>query len=437
MKSKTQKFGILGGGPSGLSVAQFLKHDSTILEREDHPGGLAASFFDQGYTFDFAPHIIFSRDKKVLDFIVKSLGSNSHTVKRSNKVCYKGIFMKYPFENDLAALPKQETYECLIDYLSNPYKQKYSKPKNLAQWFLSNFGQSICEKYLFPYNEKVWNLPVKDLSMTWASRIPNPPVEDIVKSALGIPTEGYTHQLYFHYPLQGGYQSISEAWAKKAKIIYNFNVKKITKTKNNTFIVSNGKDVHLYNQLVSTIPIHELIKITNLNIPAYVRKAVDQLIVNPLLIVSLGIKGEDKNKFTAIYFPDKDFPVNRVSFPGTMSPNNAPQGTYSLQAEITCKSDSATWKLSDEVILNQVIDGLATRGIIPDKAKIVYRKVSRVKYAYVVYDSLYEKNVAIIRDWFPRQGIHLVGRFSYFEYVNVDGAVITAKKISEALNRER
>ena len=31
-------------------------------------------------------------------------------------------------------------------------------------------------------------------------RIPRPPDDDIIKSAKGIDTEGYKHQLYFHYP---------------------------------------------------------------------------------------------------------------------------------------------------------------------------------------------------------------------------------------------
>jgi protoporphyrinogen oxidase len=54
----------------------------------------------------------------------------------------------------------------------------------------------------------------------------------------------------------------------------------------------------------------------------------------------------------------------------------------------------------------------------------------------VVYDQNYEKNVRIVRDWFPRQGIHLVGRFSYFEYVNVDAAIERAMAVAGAINGE-
>ena len=60
---------------------------------------------------------------------------------------------------------------------------------------------------------------------------------------------------------------------------------------------------------------------------------------------------------------------------------------------------------------------------------IVLKDIKRTDHSYVVYDVNYEKNVKVIRDWFSKQGIILVGRFSNFEYINVDGAIISATKI--------
>ncbi len=111
----------------------------------------------------------------------------------------------------------------------NPYKEKYPSPQNLREWLLARFGAGICERYLFPYNEKVWNIPVEDLSMLWADRIPNPAPEDILKSAMGIPTEGYLHQLYYHYPRTGGYQELSNQWSKGVDVKYNFKVASVVK----------------------------------------------------------------------------------------------------------------------------------------------------------------------------------------------------------------
>ena len=67
-------------------------------------------------------------------------------------------------------------------------------------------------------------------------RIPQPPVEDIIKSAKGIKTEGYKHQLYFDYPKRGGIQSLFDAFLnklnkKKIEIVRNFKIEKIFKKK--------------------------------------------------------------------------------------------------------------------------------------------------------------------------------------------------------------
>lgn len=428
------KFGIIGAGPSGLTMGLFIKYPYEILEKSNEPGGHAGSFIDQKYTFDYGPHIMFSKNKEVLNFMIRSLKGNVHKCLRNNKISFKNSLIRYPFENDLKSLPLEDNYECLYTFLFNPYKKKYSKPKNLEQWLLKNFGKGICKHYLFPYNRKVWNIPVKKLSMIWVGRIPNPPAEDIIKSSIGFKTEGYLHQLYYYYPLKGGYQALSRAWEKKENIAYNFEVKNIIKTSKNTFRVSNGNIIKEYDRLISTMPIHELIKIINIPIPQGIRDAIKQLIVNPMFIISLGLKGEDRNKYTALYFPEKEFLVNRVSFPKTFSPHNAPDGHYSIQAEITCRKNSVIWKKSNHEIANHVVDGLLKRGIIPNKKMVVYKNVRRAEYAYVVYDLLYEKNTKIIRDWFKKQGIYLVGRFSFFEYINVDGVIIRSKEIAEEIN---
>lgn len=427
-------YGILGAGPSGLLASLFLNSENTVLEKDSRAGGLCRSHVEAGFTFDYGSHILFSKNQTVLEFMLKSLGDNVSRHKRNNKVFYKDRFVKYPFENELSALPVEDTFECLYSYLFNPNKKKYSHPTNLKQWLLKTFGDGICEKYLFPYNEKVWNLPVEKLSMLWSERIPNPPLSDIVKSALGIPTEGYLHQLYYNYPQKGGFQKLTEAWASQVKnLVLDFKASKITKQKSGKWLVSNSKQEYEFDELISTIPIHELVKILKVDIPSRVRTAISKLIVNPMCLVFIGIKGNNPNPYTAVYFPAADFWVNRVGYQTDFSKFNAPAGHYALQAEITFKKNSPTGKLSDQEIIDHVV-GRLTKDKFIKKENIVFTHLARVPYAYVVYDRDYEKNVKIIRDWFPRQGIHLLGRFSYFEYINVDAVVERAQEIIGKIN---
>ena len=128
-------------------------------------------------------------------------------------MCIDGAFVKYPIENDLAGLPTELRNRCLLDFLFNEHAGLGPNPANLDEWFLGNFGQGLTDHYFRPYNEKTWNVPLAELSMAWAERIPQPPTEDVVKGALGISTEGYLHQLHYHYPSTGGYEALTTAWA--------------------------------------------------------------------------------------------------------------------------------------------------------------------------------------------------------------------------------
>jgi protoporphyrinogen oxidase len=434
LKYKRNQFDeiVIGAGPSGLSYSLFSQKRKIIIEKNSSPGGHAGSFKKNGFTFDYGPHILFSKDKDILDFIIKTLKKNVSKCKRKNKIFYKTNLINFPFENDLGSLSAKENFECIRDFLFN--KIKFKKAKNLEQWLLNKFGKSICEKYLFPYNEKVWNMKVKNLSMYWASRIPNPPIEDVLKGSLGIKTEGYLHQLYYHYPKEGGYQSICENWAKKQNVIYNSNVTQISKTKKILKITINNKDEYICKRIISTMSIKDLLKKLKFKLPLKIKNYIKSLIINPMFVISFGIKGKDSAKYTAIYFPEKEYPVNRISFPTTFSQKNSPKGHYSIQAEITCKYMSKIWKKKNKEVLNIVENGLLKKKIIKNKKDIILRNIKRIKESYVVYEKNYEKKIDFIRSWFLKNNIVLLGRFSFFEYINIDMAVDRSLEIYKRLN---
>lgn len=68
------------------------------------------------------------------------------------------------------------------------------------------------------------------------------------------------------------------------------------------------------------------------------------------------------------------------------------------------------------------------------KEQIVYTSVERQPFAYVVYDLEYQKNIAIVKDYCTSVGIPLVGRFSQFEYLNMDGCL---RSVIDFIARQR
>ena len=421
---------ILGGGLTGLTIGYLLNSGIgfEVLEKERECGGLMRTLQEDGFTFDCSgSHIIFSKDKEVLEFMLNLLGDNVVKNRRNTKILYKGRFVKYPFENGLHDLPEEDNFECLYHFIQNlirKEKGELNRPNNLKEWFYYAFGKGIAERYLIPYNEKIWKYPLEKIGLEWVERVPNPPVEDVIKSSLGIETEGYTHQLHFYYPKLGGIQALIRSLEKKisGKIVTNFEVKKI-KREDGKWIISNGKREKSCDKIISTIPIHYLIN--SLDAPKEVKNAVNSLKYNSLITVMLGLDVKGLNNLTWLYIPQKDVLVHRVSFPSNYSPYVAPEGKSSVLAEITCNIGDKVWRMNDEQIVDQVVDELHQLKII-DKAKVCFTKVKRTEYAYVINDLDYKKNMEIVKSFVNGIGIDLIGRFAEFKYLNIDACIRSA-----------
>lgn len=425
------KTGIIGGGISGLSLACFLEHDYEILEKNHQCGGLCTTFEKNGFLYDIGGHIMFSTNKDILKFEVELLGDNIHQRRRNNKIWYKGRFVKYPFENGLHVLDKEEILECLIDYLKN----NNPKPTNLKEWFYYTFGTAISEKYMLPYNEKIWKIDPALMGMEWVERIPKPPLEDVIKSAIGIETEGYTHQLNFYYPRLGGFQSLVRAFELKLnsdKIFLNSEIKTVFKEEEK-WKVQTQSSLHSYDSIVSTMPIFELIKVLKGEIPKEVLEAVAKLRYNSMAVVLIGLNKYKYENLTALYVPDKESPAHRYCFSAGFSENLAPKGCSSIFAEITFNSSVGKDSILSNSTIDRTIYWLVKEGFI-EKSEVCETDIRYIKYAYPVYDLNYNKNMKIIYDYFDKLKIHLLGRFAQFIYINSDVCIANAKELASKLN---
>jgi len=428
--NKKVKTAILGGGLTGVTLARLLAargEEVVVLEAAARPGGLCQSVIQDGFTFDTGgSHIIFSRDREVLGFMHEVLSCNRNETTRNTKIFYKDLYIKYPFENGLHDLPKEDLFFCINEFIKAlvaSEKGEFGPAENFREWIYQTFGKGIAECYMVPYNEKIWNYPVGKMSAHWMEgRVPRPPVEDVIKSAIGIETEGYTHQSVFSYPLHGGIESLIEAIAGpvKGQVITSFPVKSVKKN-GNRWEVSDGARTIAADRVISTIPVQYLIEMLP-DIPQNVRNAVRDLKYNSLVAVGIGIRGTVP-PISWMYIPEeKTGLMNRISFPSNFSPGTVPDGCGSVLAEITFNEGDPVSLMSDGELVDHVITSLARMGILNEDS-VQTAGVFRQKFAYVVYDLEYLKNIAVVRGYFEETGLPLVGRFSRFEYLNMDACI--------------
>ncbi len=419
--------GILGGGLAGITLQHFMDSPSEVLERQEVAGGLCRSFSKDGFTYDIGGHILFSRDEDMLSRMTGALGENLDRRRRNNLILYADRYLKYPFENGLGALEKEEIFECLMGFLSNPHPE----PGDFEEWVYYTFGDGIAGKYLIPYNEKIWKVALSSIGLEWVERVPRPPLEDIVKSALGIETEGYSHQLYFFYPRTGGIQSLVEAFSSGGDVVTGFDVDRI-EPRGAGWKVSGPGGARSYDRLVLTIPVNEAIKRMD-GVPDQVRRAADNLVYNSIRLVLVGLDDDSLMDKSAIYIPEESVAPHRVCFMGYFSPENVPEGCSSLVAEITTRPGDPLHSMPGEDLAGRVVSDLHRVGVI-DQGRVRTTEVRDVEYAYVVHDVDHRRNVDVIRSYFDSLGIVLHGRFGEFEYINMDEVVKRSMALAAKLD---
>jgi protoporphyrinogen oxidase len=334
--------------------------------------------------------------------------------------------VKYPFENGLYELPEEDRFFCLNGFIRTLIaveKGEVPMPENFRDWIYYTFGPGIAECYMVPYNEKIWKYPSEKMSLHWVDgRIPRPPVEDIIKSAIGIETEGYTHQAVFSYPLDGGIEQLVTAIAEPVVPFVRtlFQVTSLRK-KGQTWHIGNGRETIIADRIICTIPVQYLLPCLY-RVPGEVMEACHALVYNSLICVNIGIRGQLPG-ISWMYIPDQHLgKTNRLSFPSNFSGNTAPDGCSAVLAEITHRPGDDVSCMSDRELIGEVVSMLETMKICtPDQ--VVFSSVERQPFAYVVYDLGYQKNIATIRDYCRSQEIPLVGRFAQFEYLNMDGCI--------------
>jgi protoporphyrinogen oxidase len=426
--------GILGGGIAGLSLASFLNKNCILFEKNTQFGGLSRSYEFNGIYHDIGPHIIFSKNKEVLDLHSGLIPTNK--IYRSNKVFFDNKYIKYPFENDLFSLSDDDRSYCLNEFINNPY-QNFS-PSNMLQFFLTTFGEGITRLYLQPYNEKIWKFDSSYLDMQMVERIPKPPREDVINSANGKQTEGYLHQLNFLYPSSGGFQSLIDAYFRNAsekghKILNNSPIQSLS-------LMSNGWEIKSSNQrwfvdeLINTMPIHELFNF--LSPPSDIKFALNNLLYNSIYIVMVHVKKDTIGDNFGLYIPDKNIIFHRLSKLNYLGENYIPNdGGSVLMAEITFRPGSLTSSLTESDLIIKVISDLHKCGFI-SRADVLDCAIKYEKYAYVIYDLNHRNNTDKVLNYLESINIKSVGRFAEFEYLNTDGVVERTLKLANTINKD-
>ena len=175
---KKIKYLILGAGISGLTFASYAKKDYLIIEKENKPGGFCKTTRRNGYVWDYAGHFFHFKTEEFKKKFIDSLDKDDFvTQDKKTFILYKNKLIDYPFQMNIHELEKEEFIDCLYDLFNNPFQNESS----FKEMLYKKFGKAISEKFLIPYNEKLWKTDLNEISCNWSERIPFENIRKILK----------------------------------------------------------------------------------------------------------------------------------------------------------------------------------------------------------------------------------------------------------------
>jgi len=476
---------IIGAGPTGLSAAYHLGVDALLLEQADRVGGWCRSVEDRGFTFDMAGHIMFSNDPYVHEMYRILLGNNVHWQNREAWVYSKGVHTRYPFQGSLWGLPPDVIKECIVGAIEARFGSLQARgiagsessaaryggperrgmfeplmsskgakvlsyagterrhqalhkgpPRNFEEFIYKVWGAGIAKHFAIPYNRKLWAVPLDQMETSWlGSRVPLPNLEEMIEGALSPAPKPMGPNARFGYPLRGGFQALMNGFLPhlRGELRLGTRVTGISPARHRIRLADGS--VLRYDQLISTMPLPNLVAAVGDEASTEVRRAAAALRSVHVRCVNLGVGRERLTDKHWIYYPEETV-FHRIFVQGNASPHCNPPGGFGLTCEITY-SASKPLPCDGDALIRRCIEDCRSVGMIGSDDEIWAANQVDMPMAYVVYDHARAANVALIREWLSSHDVILAGRYAEWEYYNSDHAFIAGRNAAVTAQGER
>lgn len=412
------KYLIIGGGISGLTFANYVD-DYLIIEKENEVGGYCRTIKKKDYVWDYAGHFFHFKTEEFKNKFLDVIPREDIVVQdKCTKILYKNKLIDYPFQTNIHQLDKEEFIDCLYDLFNKEEKDEYD---NFLDMLYGKFGKSIVDKFLKPYNEKLYAIDLTKLDVDAMGRFfPYADKEAIINNMKESKNNSYNNN--FLYPKNGAgtFIKVLEDNLDKNRIFLNTTVMLINE-KERYVILSNGKRVE-YEYLINTIPLNKFLELTGDN-----NNLLNKLSYNKVLVFNLGFNKKSKlvNEHW-LYIPDKNCNYYRIGF----YDNILNQDKLSMYVEIGYTKDSNITKNEIDKQLKLTIENLRKQDIIDDDTKLEEYVSIIMDPAYVHINTETDKMVKKYFDTLRKNNIYSIGRYGAWTYCSMEDCMITARKLA-------
>jgi protoporphyrinogen oxidase len=412
---------IVGAGVTGLAAAGRLgDSDYLVLEADDRIGGYCKTTIRDGFVWDHAGHFFhFRRPQTELWLRERMENQRIDTVRKRAKIAYAGELIDYPFQKNIHQLPVGEFVECLHDLYFARANGDDIRAGNLRDLLLSRYGDAICRKFLFPYNEKVYACDLATLDIGAMGRFfPSPDVDDVIRNFVGPSDDSYNAT--FTYPENGAFQYVKAlATVVDPDRIRTGEAVVSLDLRAREAATSAGARIG-FDRVISSVPLPKLARMAG---AAFDESAFSW---SKVLVFNLGFDRKGPDDVHWIYVPSRERSFYRVGF----YDNILGTDRMSLYVEIGMAPDAPATDL-----LSRVLDELRADGIVSRSQQLVAHETVMLDPAYVHLTPAALREAPRLRDQLAKEGVHSLGRYGGWRYCSIEDNILEAWDFAESLVR--
>lgn len=418
---KEIKYLILGAGISGLTVANYLKNDYLILEKENEIGGYCRTIREGEFVWDYAGHFFHFKTEEFRKFFLDEVAEDDIIYnEKCTKINYKNSLIDYPFQTNIHQLEKQEFIDCLYDLFNKEEKDNYD---NFLDMLYGKFGKSITEKFLKPYNEKLYAVDLTQLDKDAMGRFfPYANIKQIIDNMKKEQDSSYNNKFLYPRNGAGSFMEILYNKLDKEKVLLNTKVVKIDEDKK--IVTTDSGEQYKYEYLINSVPLNQFLPLFENN---EYDKLVSEMSYNKVLVFNLGFnKKSPYTKEHWLYIPEKEYNYYRIGF----YDNILGTDKLSMYIEIGYNKDEEISQEEIDKQLRLTIENLRKQGIVTNDMELVAHSTVLMNPAYVHITTKTNNDVAKLKEKFAGNNIYTIGRYGGWTYNCMEDCMLEAKEVA-------
>jgi protoporphyrinogen oxidase len=413
------RFLIIGGGITGLAFAQSLTlGDFAICEALDDVGGYCRTIKRDGFVWDYSGHFFHFRHAELERELVQRIGPERvRRVVKDARIYYAGELIDFPFQKNIHQLPREEFLECLVDL----FEREPGEPQNFEQMLYMKFGRSIAEKFLVPYQEKLYATALDRLDVGAMGRFfPHADAEDIVRGFKKKPDGGYNAT--FTYPEGGAYDYVLalKQGIPDERILLEEPVLELDLSRK---VARTSRREIAFEYVLSSLPFPRLLELCRVPFDASVYTQ------NKVLVFNLGFDAKGPQGIHWIYYPQRDLSFYRVGFYDNIF--DSPR--MSLYVEIGFPADASLDQAAIARMRERVLADLARAGVVTNQRLVAdHHVVLDPAYVHITRASL--ADFAQKRALLESRGVYTAGRYGSWTYCSIEDNIVEARALAARFN---